>query len=394
MSKTIFMTERQIEYEKLQTFINEEYIVRNNVILGISEIRKKNSDYSEFESITKRTIASITLAAIKEGINVKKSDVQLLIDSSYAPEYNPIEDYLKNTGTWDGHDYIGDYADRIKTKNLHFKEFFHKWFVGMVATWKNVDHMHGNSLMPILIGTQGCGKSTICRMILPPELLYAFAERMPLCGGPEMERSMGRFLLVNIDEFDQLTPRKQAILKNVIQSPQGKVRKLYTNNIVDVRRYASFIGTTNQLDVLADPTGSRRYICTEVEGLIDTLTPVNYKQMYAQALEELRIGYCYWLTKEDEKILERENSKYRQVTPLMQLFSTYYRKATSDDIEAQWITPLEIITNINNATRSHIDLNKSTSLGRELHGAGYESKRLSYGVVYRVVPIISNDEVA
>lgn len=393
MSKTVFMTERQLEFEKLQQFINEEYIVRNNVILGIPEIRKKNSDYSEFESITKRTVASITLDAIKAGIEVKKSDVQLILDSSYASDYNPVEDYLQNTGTWDGHDYIGDFADRIKTNNPHFKPFFHKWFVGMVATWKNIDRMHGNSLMPVLIGTQGCGKSTICRMILPPELRYAYAERMPLCGGPEMERSMGRFLLVNLDEFDQLNARRQAILKNVIQSPQGKVRKLYTNNIVDVRRYASFIGTTNQLDVLADPTGSRRFICTEVEGLIDTFKPVNYKQMYAQAVEDLRTGYCYWLTKEDEKILEHENAKYRQVTPLMQLFTTYYRKATNDDSDVQWVTPLEIITSINNATRSHIELSKSITLGRELHGAGFESRRLGRGVVYRVVPLTA-EEVA
>lgn len=391
MQTIIFMNERQIEFEKLQAFINEGYIVRNNVILGIPEIRKKNSDYSEFESITKRTIASITLDAIKKGINVKKADVQLVLDSSYATDYNPVEDYLQNVGTWDGHDYIGDYADRIRTKNPHFKPFFHKWFVGMVATWKNVDRMHANSLMPILIGTQGCGKSTFCRMILPPELLYAYAERMPLCGGPEMERSMGRFLLINLDEFDQLTPRRQAVLKNVIQSPQGKVRKLYTNNIVDVRRYASLIGTTNQLDVLTDPTGSRRFICVEIDGLIDTLTPVNYKQMYAQAVEELRSGYCYWLTKEDEKILEQENSKYRQITPLMQLFTTYYRKATDEDVDAQWFSPLEIITSINNATHSHIELSKSITLGRELHGAGFESKRLNHGVVYRVVPITNDD---
>lgn len=130
-----------------------------------------------------------------------------------------------------------------------------------------------------------------------------------------MERSLGRYLLINIDEFDQLSPRKQAMLKNYIQTIEGKVRKLYSNNIVDVRRYANFIATTNQLDVLSDPTGSRRFICVEVEGLIDVESPVNYNQMYAQALAELRSGFTYWLTKEDEKRLEEQNSKFRQVSP-------------------------------------------------------------------------------
>lgn len=377
-------TEHQMHFEMLEAFISDEYLVRRNTILGVCEIRKKNSDYSEFESITKHTVASITREAIKQGLEIKKTDVQLILDSSYAVDYNPIEDYLDNTGKWDGHDYIGDFARRIKSSNPLFYNHFHKWFVGMVATWKNVDKMHGNSLMPVLIGTQGCGKSTFCRMILPPQLLYAFAERMPLSSGPEMERAMGRFLLVNLDEFDQMNARRQAILKNVIQSPQGKVRKLYSNNIIDVRRYASFIGTTNQLDVLCDPTGSRRYICTEVQGLIDVDTPVNYQQMYAQAVEELREGYIYWLTKEEELALELENAKFRQVSPMMQLFSTYFRKAEENEADAIWMTPLEILQSINTITRSKMDNNKSLSLGRELHGAGFISKRRKRGVAYCV----------
>lgn len=389
--KQLFSTEHQMQIDSLIKFINEEYIVRNNVILGVCEIRKKNSDYSEFECINKRTIASITLDAISQGIDIKRSDVQLVLDSTFAPDYNPIEDYLENTGKWDGHDYIGDFARRIHTCNPIFYDFFHKWFVGMVAVWKRVSRIHANDLMPVLIGTQGCGKSTFCRMVLPPQLRYAYAERMPFSIGAEMERSLGRYLLVNIDEFDQLSSRKQAMLKNYIQTVEGKVRRLYSNNIVDVRRYANFIATTNQLDVLSDPTGSRRYICVEVEGLIDVDTPVNYEQMYAQALEELRCGYTYWLTKEDEKMLEQQNAKFRQVSPIMQLFSTYFEKSADENPDAQWMTPLEIIHSINALTRSSIDCNKAVNLGRELHGAGFKSKRLNRGIAYLIHPSRSEE---
>ena len=394
MGNLIFTSERQMNLQELQAFISEEYIVRNNVMLGVCEIRKKNSDYSEFESITKRTVASITIDAIKSGIDVKKSDVQLVLDSTFAPDYNPIEDYLDNTGKWDGHDYIGDFVHRIHTCNPIFYDFCHKWFVAMVATWKCTNRMYSNSIMPVLIGAQGCGKSTFCRMVLPPKLRYAYAERLPFSIGPEMERSLGRYMLVNIDEFDQLSSRRQAMLKNFIQTPEGKVRKLYTNNIVDVRRYASFIATTNQQDVLSDPTGSRRFICAEVEGLIDVESPVNYEQMYAQALEEIRNGYVYWLTKEDERMLEQQNAKYRQISPIMQLFSTYFRKAEKTDVEAQWMTPLEIISSINNMSRHKIDCNKATVLGRELHGAGLTSHRFNRGVAYLIAPASATEEVA
>lgn len=392
--KKIISSERQATIESLQAFISEEYIVRNNVVLGVCEIRKKNSDYSEFKSITKRTLASITLDAIMAGIETKKSDVQLVLDSTFAPDYNPIEDYLDHTGKWDGHDYIGDFMRRIHTCNPVFYDFCHKWFVAMVATWKHLDRMHGNSIMPVLIGAQGCGKSTFCRMILPPNLRYAYAERMPFSVGAEMERSLGRYMLVNIDEFDQLDARKQAMLKNYIQTPEGKVRKLYTDNIVDVRRYSSFIATTNHLDVLADPTGSRRFICAEVEGLIDVDTPINYEQMYAQALEEIRMGYVYWLTKEDEALLEEENAKYRQVSPFMQLFRMYFRKADEEDDDAVWMTPLEIIASINGMGHNKIDCGKATLLGRELHGAGMLSHRFNRGVAYLIAPAHIDEEVA
>lgn len=392
--KNLFLTEHQMQIDSLIKFINEQYIVRNNVLYGVCEIRKKNSDYSAFHTIDKRAIASITLDAIGEGIDIKKSDVQLVLDSTFAPDYNPVEDFLDNTGKWDGHDYIGDFARRIHTCNPIFYDFFHKWFVGMVAVWKNVSCVHANDIMPILIGTQGCGKSTFCRLVLPPHLRYAYAERMPFSVGAEMERSLGRYLLINIDEFDQLSPRKQAMLKNYIQTIEGKVRKLYSNNIVDVRRYANFIATTNQLDVLSDPTGSRRFICVEVEGLIDVESPVNYNQMYAQALAELRSGFTYWLTKEDEKRLEEQNSKFRQVSPLMQLFSTYFTSSVPDQPESQWMTPLEIIHSLNSLTRSNLDCNKSINLGRELHGAGFKSKRLARGIAYCISPATSLEEIA
>ncbi len=394
MKTNFITTEHQMKINALIKFINEEYIVRNNVILGVCEIKKKGTDYSEFEAVSNRVISSITLDAINMGIDIKKSDVKLVMESTFAPDYNPVEDYLDHVGKWDGHDYIGDFARRIHTCNPIFYDFFHKWFVGMVAVWKRASRMHANDLMPVLIGTQGCGKSTFCRMILPTQFHYAYAERMPFSIGAEMERSLGRYLLVNVDEFDQLSSRKQAMLKNYIQTIEGKVRKLYSNNIVDIRRYANFIATTNQLDVLTDPTGSRRFICVEVEGLIDVDTPVNHEQMYAQALEELRSGFTYWLTKEDEKVLEVQNAKFRQVTPMMQLFSTYYEVADADAPDAQWMTPLEIIHSINSITRSNIDCSKSVTLGRELHGAGYESHRFKRGVAYHVRPVECAEESA
>jgi predicted P-loop ATPase len=73
-----------------------------------------------------------------------------------------------------------------------------------------------------------------------------------------------------------------------------------------LQRYASFIGTSNQKDLLTDPSGSRRFICIEVTGNIDTTQPIDYEQLYAQAIHEIYHGERYWFDSEDEQIMPPE----------------------------------------------------------------------------------------
>ena len=65
------------------------------------------------------------------------------------------------------------------------------------------------------------------------------------------------------------------------------LRKPHGRSVLELQRYASFIGTSNQKDLLTDPSGSRRFICIEVTGKIDTKRPIDYEQLYAQAIHEI-----------------------------------------------------------------------------------------------------------
>lgn len=78
--------------------------------------------------------------------------------------------------------------------------------------------------------------------------------------------------------------------------------------------------TSNQKDLLTDPSGSRRFICIEVTGVIDTNRPIDYEQLYAQAMYELEHGERYWFDQEDEKIMMENNREFEQVPPEEQLF--------------------------------------------------------------------------
>ena len=52
---------------------------------------------------------------------------------------------------------------------------------------------------------------------------------------------------------------------------------------------------------IRDSSGSRRFICIEVTGVIDTNRPIDYEQLYAQAMYELEHGERYWFDQEEEK---------------------------------------------------------------------------------------------
>ena len=45
-------------------------------------------------------------------------------------------------------------------------QLFHIWMRSMVAMWRGKGQLTGNALVPILIGHQGCGKTSFCRILL------------------------------------------------------------------------------------------------------------------------------------------------------------------------------------------------------------------------------------
>lgn len=209
----------------------------------------------------------------------------------------------------------------------------------MVAHWRgSMDKKYANSVSPLLVGVQGTRKSTFCRSIVPPELRTYYTDSIDFSRKRDTELYLNRFALINIDEFDQVSMTQQGFLKHILQKPVVNVRKPYANAVLEMPRYASFIATSNQKDLLTDPSGSRRFICIEVTDVIDTTHPIDYSQLYAQAMYELDHGERYWFDPSDERVMTENNRNFEQVPPEEQLFYRYFRAAGSDE-EGEWLSP-------------------------------------------------------
>ena len=375
------LTPEQDTALRLEEFMERRYEFRYNTVLNDLEFRQRDSIHFYFKTMDRRARNSIAINALKEGIRAWDRDVERYLTSDFVPLYNPVEEYLCGVGRWDGKDRIRALADLVPCNNPYWRELFYRWFLSMVAHWRGLDRQHGNSTSPLLVGAQGFRKSTYCRIILPPELRFGYTDSLDFKSKQDAERYLGRFMLVNLDEFDQINLNQQGFLKHLLQKPVANLRKPYASSIQEVRRYASFIGTSNQMDLLTDPSGSRRFICIEVTAPIDTNVAINYRQLYAQAMHDIYKGERYWLDDKDEAILKQTNRDFEQVTPLEQLFSSYFQPAESEEA-GEWLTAMEIFNYLQTKTRDRLSISKIACFGRSLRKLDIPRKKSNRGTVY------------
>ena len=204
-------------------------------------------------------------------------------------------------------------------------------------------------MVMMFTGTQGTRKSTFMRMLLPEELRQFYIDRIDFANKKEALHALSRFLLINIDEFDQISKSQTAYLKHLIQRADVKERKMYETTYQQLQRYAAFVATTNSLTPLKDETGSRRYMVVEVTGVIDTSTEgdkaIDYQQMYAQALAEIRRGEDSYFDGERERLIVEMGAEYYEMPDVVSIFCDHFCKPVAGS-ETLLMMPSEIIAYI------------------------------------------------
>ena len=322
------MTPKERIARKVRDFFERRYELRYNVMKQAEEFRPRGVDYHPWQQLTERDINRIGQEQMLDSGAAWPIDIRQYAQSSLTPDYNPLHEFLAGCGTWDGRrDYIGRLADRVPSANPHWRRLFHRWFLGMVAQWLGYSPDYGNAVVPMLIGPQGCRKSTFCKLLIPHSLREYYIDDIKLDNAEQVERMLCRMALVNIDEYNAKTGREQAKIKRILTERDVQVRRMRSDQYQLLPRTASFIATTNERQPLTDRTGSRRYLCAEVTGTIDTVTPLNYQQLYAQALYELEKGEQYWMTDEEERLMADYNLRFQQTTTAELLLEAYYQPA-------------------------------------------------------------------
>ena len=379
--------------QRLSRYLKLHYAFRYNMLTERTECARLDMEKADeahhltYTPVDSRTLNGIALSAIENGVECWDRDIKRYVESDHVQAYHPFELYFKNLPEWDDKDRVTELAKRVSDKDVWIRSF-HRWMLAVTAQWTGSGNRgrRANSVAPLLVSpTQGLGKSTFCRMLLPQELRDYFTESFDLTKTSSAENKLASYGLINLDEFDRLPASRMPQLKNLMQMEDLRVRRAYRRSAESLPRIASFIGTSNRRDLLTDFSGSRRFICVEVEHAIDCTTPIDYAQLYAQLLHELNNGERCWFSKAEEAEIQAANRPFYRVTPAEELISSCFAFAEAGEQGARLMSAADIYTVLKKKNPAALKDCSCTSfsrllaqLGQRVHtryGNGYWVKR-------------------
>ena len=371
----------------MMKLLESRYDFRYNTVMKYVEYLPKDKGWYGYRPVEPRVQKRMTLEVQLADIRVSIKDVRNFLESDYIKNYNPIDEYLFQCyDKWDGKDHIRALARTVPTANPHWADWFYTWFLGMVDQWRGYSHrQYGNSVAPLLISKQGYNKSTFCRRLLPPELQWGYSDNLILSEKRQVYQAMAQFMVINLDEFNQISPQvQQGFLKNLIQLPTLKYKPPYGSHVMEFPRLASFIATSNMKDILSDPSGNRRFIGVELTGPIDVSVRPNYQQLFAQALSALNNGEKSYFDAQQVKLIMKSNSQFEIIQPIDQYFLLYF-ELVDNEKEGDYLTAAEIFDYLKKQIGSSIKVNSLMGFGRKLANMSeLKHKRFADGMKYLV----------
>ena len=368
---------------KMEEYLFGRYDFRFNVLTGLTEYRSKGN--GKFEVLDERARNTLFMELRGNEIKCTFSGLLRFVYSSLIKEFHPFQAYFQELPAWDGKERISGLARRVSNEEWWGKAF-HRWMLAVSAQLMGMEKLHANSVAPILISTeQGIMKSTFCKSLMPNVLQGYYTDKADLSSQGCLEHKLALMGMINLDEFDSIPEQRMAQLKNLMQMPAVTIRQAYKKNFRQMPRIASFIGTSNCLDLLTDLTGSRRFLCVEVKQKIDC-SSLEMEQVYAQLKAEQVTGERYWFTSDEEQEIQEHNASFYQIRPEEELLRTHYRAPLPGEC-SEMLSLVDILAGIRSEHAHLLRRCDMKRFGVILQTLGMEKVHTRLGNRYKVVRV-------
>jgi predicted P-loop ATPase len=179
--------------------------------------------------------------------------------------------------------------------------------IGMVAGITEKDAV--NHTAPILCGGQGLGKTRWISGLVPKQLYNYFFSGTINMKNKDSITQLSECFLIDMDELENLSKKSIGDLKSMMSKEKIRIRRPYGKIHENLKRRASFIGSINDKEFLKDDTGSRRFLCFELEE-INNEHSINIDNLFSQALALFNSGFQYWFNKSEEEEIQISNEQF------------------------------------------------------------------------------------
>lgn len=218
--------------------------------------------------------------------------------------FHPVKDYFKSLQPWDGTPRVDTlFIDYMGAEDSEYvRAVTRKILVAAVARIYDPGVKFDN--MPVLVGAQGIGKSTILDRLGMEWFTDSFNFHMLKGDSKRGEEQIQGAWLVEVGELAGIGKADLEIAKSFLARREDKYRAAYGKRTKKYPRQCVFIGTTNNEDFLRDPTGNRRFwpiVTSPTEAQKDVfkdLHPGEVGQVWAEALALYKKGEPLFLSKE------------------------------------------------------------------------------------------------
>jgi len=247
---------------------------------------------------------------------------EALLAAATLREYHPVREYLHGLGG-SSLDSMALAAELMGQHDMLQNVMLQRFLVGAVA--RALEPGCKMDYVCILHGKQGEGKSEFWRHLFGPQFYQSYrSDKSDKDSYLALHGSWG----IELAEFDNLSNRDAASLKNFVSTASDYIRRPYGRKHEMLPRPSVFPGTCNTDTFLRDHTGERRYWVIDVPGKINIERVIQLRDsVWAAVLSDYRRGDKPFLPDELAHLNEQRNEEFREQSTLYHQIRNMVRRA-------------------------------------------------------------------
>lgn len=281
---------------------------------------------------------------------VTKDLIESILFSDNITEFNPLTEYIDKNRHRNSTGNVDNLIKSIHTDTTGAEIWIKKWLVSIIAAYDG----HPVRSVLSLVGGQNTGKTEWFRRLLPESIKKYYSESK-LDAGKDDEMLMTQKLIVMDDEMGGKSKQDEKRFKELTSKSIFSLRAPYGRHNEDFKRLAILCGTSNDPNIINDPTGNTRILPVEVSSIDHELyNSVNKDELFMELVRLYEQGFDWQLTKSDLETLHSVSGGFETIPFERELISEFFKNGNLGGGMVKMLTSTQIKDYIETNSRQKI----------------------------------------